>query len=144
MRIPAAALALAAILAAAPAWAQRDSAFAHGGRTVFTTVTSLNLEPITIPLAGDSQRIDRQLYLVIGVDAVSLPMADRMRALRPRVVDAVLGDLYAHVNDGSSRAWTEEAFVALRDVVRAAVERVAGRGTVREVAFGDAREVVVY
>lgn len=151
MRRNAIGTALAAVLALAAtaalpggAAAQRDSAFAHGGRIVYSTITALNLEPITIPLAGERQRIDKQLYLVIGVDAVDVGTADRMRAMRPRVTDAVLGDLYAFVNDGSHREWTETAFEQLKAVVRGAVERVVGRAAVREVAFGDAREVVVY
>jgi len=139
----AAALAIAAALPGDAA-AQRDSAFAHGGRIVYSTITALNLEPITIPLAGQGERLEKQLYLVIGVDAVDVGTADRMRAMRVRVTDAVLGDLYGFVNDGTARDWTDEAFEQLKEIVRAAVERVVGRQAVREVAFGDAREVVVY
>lgn len=141
--VPATAAVLAALAWAQPAHAQRDSAFAHGGRIVINTITAFNLEPLTIPIAKDG-RVSQQLYILIGVDGVTLPAADRMRAMRVRVTDSIVTELYAYVNEKRHTEWTEQALEEIRTLVRRAVERIVGASTVAKVEIADARTVVVY
>jgi len=146
----AAVMGLAVLVASGDARAQRDSAFANaeGGRLVLNTLTAINLDPMTIPLISTGRPL--QLYVTVGIDAVDGPSADRVRGLRIRVMDAVLGDLYALMNRDAlgmevvRNDVPAPVLAQIKDIIRRSTERIAGGGTVREVVLGEARSIAVY
>ncbi len=148
--IAAAMFGLFAALGAGEARAQRDSAFANaeGGRLVLNTLTALNLDPMTIPLVSTGRPL--QLYITVGIDAVDGPSADRLRGLRIRVMDAVLGDLYGQMNRSALGMQVvrndipQPVMAEIREIIRRAAERISGSGTVREIVLGEARSIAVY
>ena len=146
----AAVLGLVVAVGAGDARAQRDSAFANaeGGRLVLNTLTALNLDPMTIPLVSTGRPL--QLYVTVGIEAVDGPSADRMRGLRIRVMDAVLGDLYGLMNRSGMGSQVlrndipQPVMAEIRESIRKSAERIAGGGTVREVVLGEARSIAIY
>lgn len=143
-------LGLATAAGAGGAQAQRESAFANaeGGRLVLNTLTALNLDPMTIPLVSTGRPL--QLYMTVGIDAVDGPSADRMRGLRIRVMDAVLGDLYALMNKGGFGMQVVRNDIPppvmseIKESIKRSAERIAGGGTVREIVLGEARSIAIY
>ena len=120
----------------------RASAFATAqtGRFVVTTVTAVNLDPMTIPLVAATGG-HRQLYLTIGMDAISVDAASRLRALRLNITDQVIRDLYRYANSSPNIVWDETRREIIRRLITRAVERIGGEGTLKYVQLGEARTV---
>ncbi|HZH28817.1 MAG TPA: hypothetical protein VEY95_16715 [Azospirillaceae bacterium] len=113
-------------------------------RIVLTTPTSVNLEPMTIPVTSTG-KAQQQLYITVGVDTKNTSTAERLRSMRMRVNDAVLLDVYRFVvAQPPDTDWSGKAIEQIRKIIRTAVERTIGRNTVTRVELGEARAVVIY
>lgn len=117
---------------------------ANPSRVVLTTPTSVNLEPMTIPVTSTG-KAQQQLYITVGVDTKNTSTAERLRSMRMRVNDAVLLDVYRFVvAQPPDTDWNGKAIEQIRKIIRTAVERTIGRNTVTRVELGEARAVVIY
>lgn len=122
-------LLLALLVLAAPALAAGGGGEAKGpeGGSAFVEMT-----PIILPIV-DGGRVVQSVSIIVSIETASPAVADRARALRPKLVDALLTELYGLLNERTAI----RAGVVQVDVVKArlliAAERVLGEGSVTDV-----------
>jgi uncharacterized membrane protein YhdT len=122
-------LLLALLVLAAPALAAGGGGEAKGpeGGSAFVEMT-----PIILPIV-DGGRVVQSVSIIVSIETASPAVADRARALRPKLVDAFLTELYGLLNERTAI----RAGVVQVDVVKArlliAAERVLGEGSVTDV-----------
>lgn len=92
----------------------------------------VEMSPIILPIV-DGGRVVQSVSIIVSVETVSPAVADRARALRPKLVDAFLTELYGLLNEREAI----RAGIVQVDVVKArlliAAERVLGEGSVTDV-----------
>jgi len=90
------------------------------------------MTPIILPIV-DGGRVVQSVSIIVSIETASPAVADRARALRPKLVDAFLTELYGLLNERTAI----RAGVVQVDVVKArlliAAERVLGEGSVTDV-----------
>jgi uncharacterized membrane protein YhdT len=122
-------LLLALLVLAAPALAAGGGGEAKGpeGGSAF-----VEMAPIILPIV-DGGRVVQSVSIIVSIETASPAVADRARALRPKLVDAFLTELYGLLNERTAI----RAGVVQVDVVKArlliAAERVLGEGSVTDV-----------
>jgi uncharacterized membrane protein YhdT len=122
-------LLLALLVLAAPALAAGGGGEAKGpeGGSAFVEMT-----PIILPIV-DGGRVVQSVSIIVSIETASPAVANRARALRPKLVDALLTELYGLLNERTAI----RAGVVQVDVVKArlliAAERVLGEGSVTDV-----------
>jgi hypothetical protein len=122
-------LLLALLVLAAPALAGGggEASDEPAGGSAFVEMT-----PIILPIV-DGGRVVQSVSIIVSIETASPAVADRARALRPKLVDAFLTELYGLLNERTAI----RAGVVQVDVVKArlliAAERVLGEGSVTDV-----------